>query len=265
MRKLKNIIIVLLIFILIISVILIIILNKQKQDLPIIEESEIPQDTQIELAKNTIKEENDYIFFTINDIIQKMIKKENAKYYAQEMYKIQNYEYANYYIYGIKEDKDSKSIEQCYVKLDIDYNNNTFKAENSTQEEYQKAKEGKTTKITQQQIEKSQNNSYEVALYNSREIAKRYIQDYLMKLQYSLEDAFSLLEEQCKNQKFKNIEDFKKYIQENNNRFTNFEIQSCKSEIKEDSTEYTVLDQLDKSYKIIVYDTLNYKIILDNI
>ncbi len=262
MKKMRNVIIILLILILVIAVILIVMLNQQKQDLPIMEEDKIPQDTKIELAKRTVKEENDYIFFTINDIIQKMAKEKDVKYYAQEMYKMQNYEYANYYIYGLIE-KDS--IEPYYLKMNIDYNNNTFKVENTTKEEYQKAKEGKIAKITQEQIEKSQNNSYEVALYNSREIAKRYIQDYLMKLQYSIEDSFSLLEEQYKNQKFKNIEEFKQYIQENNNRFTNFEIQSYKSEIKEHSREYTILDQLDKSYKIIVYDALNYKIILESV
>ena len=83
MKKLKNIIIILIILILILGITLVI-LSYRKQitnsDIPY---ANIPQNTIVELAKNSIKEENDNIYFTINDLIQNSIEEENTKFYIK--------------------------------------------------------------------------------------------------------------------------------------------------------------------------------------
>ena len=186
MKKIKNIIIILGIIVVIMIGILLVMLKKQKQEPDDIEDQNIPQDTLITLETNTIKEENSNIFFTINDLIQNSIAKEekDSYYYAQEIYKIQNYEYATYYIYGVIQKENVKKLEDYYLKINIDYKNNTFLEEKLSIEEYQKAQRGEIKTVKTTPITKSKDNNYQVKVFSSEEIARRYIKDYMLKVQY---------------------------------------------------------------------------------
>lgn len=229
-----------------------------------IEDGSIPQDTLIEMAAYTTKELNDNVFFTINDIIQQSLDTNEKNYYAQEMYKMQTYDKATYYTYGLLQEEGREELQDYYLKIRIDNNTNAFVIETLDTEEYEKAKEGKISTIENTEIRRTKNNHYEVRSFSSEEIARKYIKDYIVKIKYMPNTAFDLLESTYKNKKFRNIEEFKNYIEKNSNRFSNFIMQKYQCEVQENSLEYTVLDRYENYYKIIVYNTLNYKIILDD-
>lgn len=261
MKKIKYIIIGLIILVAILIVILVNL--KPKIQNPNYTESTGPQDNKIKLESNTTKEKNDNIFFSIADIVQSAIKKEkpNAMYYAQAIYTMQDYNYATYYTYGFVQDKSK--LKDAYLKVRVDMINNTFVTEKLTIEEYNKAKMGEITQSEQTKIPSNGNNQYEIKSPTSRGIAQRYIADYILKLNNRPDMAFELLEENYKNKNFKTIEEFKQYIQKNKERFDNIQIETAKCEVKEDSLEYTILDEKGNYYKIIVYNALNYNIVLE--
>lgn len=232
-----------------------------------IETNEIPQDTLIELEEYTTKEKNVNVFFSINDTIQKLLdetKKETVYYYAQEIYKIQTYQKATYYTYGLIQKENKGEVEEYYLKVNVDITNNTFFTEELSEKEYNEAKDGKINKIEFDVIKKSDNNQYELKNISSEEIARRYVKDYILKVKYMPDKAFELLYDDYKNEKFKNSTDFKEYVQKNSARFNNLVIQKYQCEVKEEYLEYTVMDQYNNYYKIIVYSALDYKIVLDN-
>lgn len=266
MKKVKYIIIGLIVLLIILAILLIGVLNKKQEaeKMDDIEDGSIPQDTFETLDEYTTKETNDNIFFTINDIIQKSLESNTKNYYAQEMYKIQAEDRAVYYTYGLIQDEEKEELQDYYLKVRIDNNNNTFTTEILELEEYQKAKTGRVNENPNTKIVKTKDNHYEMRSFSSEEIARRYIKDYMLKIKYTPNTAYELLESEYRNKKFRNIEEFRNYIEKNSNRFINFIMQKYQCEVQEDSLEYTVLDRYENYYKIIVYDTLNYKIILDN-
>lgn len=266
MKKLKYIIIGLVISLIILIILLIGILNKRKESERVddLEDGSIPQDTLVEMDKYTVKETNDNMFFTINDIIQQSLKTNQKDYYAQEMYRIQTYDRATYYTYGLLKEEGKEKLQDYYLKIRMDNNNYTFEIEPLDIREYNTAKEGKINTIENTEIKKTKDNQYEMKSISSEEIARRYIKDYILKIKYMQNTAFDLLDSTYKNKKFRNIEEFKSYIEKNSNRFDNFIMQKYQCEVQENLLEYTVLDRYENCYKILVYDTLNYKMILDD-
>lgn len=157
-----------------------------------------------------------------------------------------------------------ETIEKYYLKVRVDNNHNTFLTEELSEEEYKKAKNGEIKEINTEEIQPKGDNTYTLKSFSSEDIARRYIKDYTLKVKYLPNTAFELLEDTYKTKKFQKIDEFQNYVQRNKDRFQNFVMSKYGCEVQEDSIEYTVLDLKDNYYKIIVYDALNYKIILDN-
>ncbi len=290
MSKLKKIIIIIVVLILILGVIFIgKIVNMKKI-------KELPQDSKIKLKKDMVREENDIIFFSIGDMIQKiynygsygnyeavfemtnkeymdkkglshdncisvyMSNADKINFYVQEVYKLENYENIVYYIYG--DIIENKSVKNVYFKMFLDIENNSFTLEPLEEKEYSMAKNGKIKRVGKKKIEKNKFNNFEVKSIYSKELAKRYFNDYMVKMQYKSEEAYELLDEHSKKEKFVNLDEFKKYINNNKNMFFENSYNENKVDIKEDYREYIFSNQNEEVCKIIVYKAHEYKVII---
>lgn len=295
-----KIIIIILIILLIISISIFLTL-KNKSDNPykgITEEEDIPQDTFVETDENILKEKDGNVFFSVGDMIQLMfdyisednkeaiynitnkeyIKNNNISlgncillyantknkinYYGQEIYTKINSNNMIYYTYGYLLEEGKELLQDYYLKVIVDINRNTFSVEPLLLEEYNEKKNGNIEQIEKIDIEKNVYNIYALKNLFSEELVKRYMNDYILKLNYKPDQAYDILEEHYKNENFSSEESFKQYIETNKNRFEDFTIQSYQSEIQKDSIQYTVLDQKNNSYKIIVYNALEYRIVM---
>ena len=270
----KNLIKFLIILLLIAIIILIIIISNLNIDDNNIEskntlvgneyiDTETPQDQLIELSNNTVKEQSDYVVFSVNKAIQKYFDyttgiNENL-YYIQDVYTLQDFDRQIYYTYGLI--LKNNKITDGYFKVKVA--NELFVVETLELEEYNNAKQGKINKLEDVNIEKNEWNKYQFINYSSKELAEKYINDFIIKIKYSPDIAYTLLEDSYKQKRFINISSFKNYINNNNKRFDNFSISTSNIEIKENSTEYIVLDGYNNYYKIIVYSAMNYQIILE--
>ena len=268
MKKVIKFLIVLLIAIIIVLTVILLNLDiKDNKKKNIVTENEIiheetSQDEPIELPENTVKEDNDFVVFYINDAIQNYfddISNNNAKkYYIQEVYTLQDYEKQIYYTYGIQ--LENSKLTDCYLKLIIQ--NELYSVESLDVETYAEAKNGNIK--TLDNIEKKENeyNKYQYTNFSSKELADKYIKDYIFKLRYMPDLAYDLLENSYGGNNFSNIAEFKDYINKNITRFKNFTLSTCEVNIKEDSREYVVIDESNYYYKIIVHSAMDYKIVL---
>ena len=225
------------------------------------------QDGLIELDKNSIEEKNTYTIFTLNDLIQKSINNDpnnKAVYYIQNVYCLQTYENASYYTYGISKKDGNNTIEELYLKVNVDYMSGAYDVKNLNQEEYNEAKLGKINKVEKINIALNENNKYDTELLSTDKIIKRYVEDFIFKVKYVPEKAYETLDAEYKSKKFKNLEEFKIYCKEQSERFSNFSVKKCGKEINEGYSQYVATDSNEHYYRINAYPGISYKIVLDN-
>ena len=269
MKKMIKFLIILLILIIIILTVILLnldIINRKNDNVvaenKIINE-EASQDQPIEVPENTIKEDNDFVVFSINDAIQDYFDYINdnnmKKYYIQEVYTLQDYEKQIYYTYGIL--LENNKLTDCYLKIKIQ--NNIYSVEPLDVATYTEAKNGNIKTLESVEIEKNEYNDYQYIQFSSKELAERYIKDFIFKLRYKPEFAYDLLDENYRKNNFNNMSEFKKYINENISRFKNFTLSTCEVNIKENSRKYVVTDESNNYYKIIIYNAMDYKIVLE--
>ena len=83
-------------------------------------------------------------------------------------------------------------------------------------------------------------------------------------MKYIPDVAFGTLDEEYRNKKFSNIDEFKSYIKNNSERFDDFIIRSYGREATENITNYEVEDINNYYYKIKASSGMDYTIILDD-
>ena len=296
MKKVKKIIISLLVLLIILSIILIILIKQNNN----IDENLLPNNelanTKV-YASNSVKENNIYTILAIDNVIQNVIdyakesnkqalynitetnyiKRNNIstdnvitiyenieKYYIQEMYVFETSTMSEYYTYGFILKENNDKPENYYFKVCKDSSNSTFSVSPLKIDEYNKAKEGEINKTENESIKSNSYNKYNYNLYSGKDVAEKYINDFIFKMKYIPDVAFGTLDEEYRNKKFSNIDEFKSYIKNNSERFNNFTLKSYGKDIKNDSIDYEVEDINNYYYKIKASSGMDYTIILDD-
>ena len=296
MKKVKKIIISLLVLLIILSIILIILIKQNNN----IDENLLPNNelanTKV-YASNSVKENNIYTILAIDNVIQNVIdyakesnkqalynitetnyiKRNNIstdnvitiyenieKYYIQEMCAFETSTMSEYYTYGFILKENNDKPENYYFKVCKDSSNSTFSVSPLKIDEYNKAKEGKINKTENESIKSNLHNKYNYNLYSGKDVAEKYINDFIFKMKYIPDVAFGTLDEEYRNKKFSNIDEFKSYIKNNSERFDDFIIRSYGREATENITNYEVEDINNYYYKIKASSGMDYTIILDD-
>lgn len=300
MKNIKYIIIMLIMILIIVISWIMVLINKNDE---IDYDDTIEQDILVELQAGISKEENDYRFFGIEDFINQFFqyietKNEDAIYellddgykkqynvesiikdinnkgninsfYLNELYKREGTNNWIYYVSGILELTNSQGesdFQKMYFQLYVD-SNNAADIKILEEDEYNKEIADTSENINEKKITKNKYNNYNILKLTSWELAERYISDFSFRLRYDVEEAFDLLDEECKEGLFNNdIKKFDEYIQENKNTLYNIKIHDCKSKVTEDYIEYSIKDSSSTEYTIKRKSAMKYSISLkDNI
>ena len=296
MKKVKKIIISLLVLLIILSIILIVLIKQNSNmDENLLVNNEL-SNTKV-YAGNSVKENNIYTILAIDNVIQSVIdyakgndkqalynitetnyiKRNNIstdnviaiyenieKYYIQEMYVFETSTMSEYYTYGFILKENNDKPENYYFKVCKDSSNSTFSVSPLKIDEYNKAKEGEINKTENESIKSNSYNKYNYNLYSGKDVAEKYINDFIFKMKYIPDVAFGTLDEEYRNKKFSNIDEFKSYIKNNSERFDDFIIRSYGREATENITNYEVEDINNYYYKIKASSGMDYTIILDD-
>lgn len=112
-------------------------------------------------------------------------------------------------------------------------------------------------------IEKNSNNGFQYNRVTDEEMAKKYFYDFKNKLYNKSEYIYEKLDENYRNQRFKNMENYLQYLENNREEFSKINITKFLKNEKEDYEEYICKDQFDNIYIFKVNAVMDYKIQLD--
>lgn len=218
--------------------------------------------TKLEIIYETL--DKDYIKnngITMDNIEEKINTfKQKTNYMATEIYKAQkNDKYIVYIIKGITYDeKTEKYIEDATIyKIREDLTNSTYTIEPSKENEI------KNIKIDNQDfknIDVNDKNHYNELNFNEQNVLQNYIKYYELLMKNDIAMAYNLLDDEYKAQKFKDIEEFSEYV-ENNNTMSLYQYYTTQySEYLQYVAELTTL----KYISINETSVMNFKILLDD-
>lgn len=161
-----------------------------------------------------------------------------------------------YYIYG-KISGDQK----IYLVLYIDDYNAVF-AIQPLNEEYNNIDEINIRKEIDE-IEPTYNNRTIYSEVNEQTICTNYLIKYKSNLLNNTEQAYNLLEEDYRNAKFGNLENFQEYLKDNEDIIDKITLKYYGVNKNDDYTEYICQDVYENYYIFQVKSVFDYKVILD--
>lgn len=218
------------------------------------------------ISNKYIQDEN----VTINNVINK-VKDENIQY-------SENYKVIVNNMYVIKESINLESylVDLTYCNLDanknyeiklivqIDIENLTFcimPYKYIQKLGYDKLKLGDTCTIEHEKIEKNQYNIYKMTPISKNSTAERYFNIFLENLKYDMQKSYELLDTQYKQNKFKNINEYIQYVQ--NNKLQENAIKSYNVYTYDDYNQYVCIDNQNRYYIFNEKGIMNFTVILD--
>lgn len=197
---------------------------------------------------------------TTLSMLLKWVNIDNNYCYIKEVYNLINEDICEYFIYGIQNNSDK------FFVAYIDQTNETYLLEELDSNEYDKIKNNQINSnfLKPKTIEKNSKNEYSFELMTDRKIAVLYFDIIKNLIDYEPEVLYDILDTEYRQKKFTNVQEFKEYINSNENRFSTMEIDKYANYKYDDYLQYVCLDT-EGNYYIINEDvqTGDYTIFLD--
>lgn len=259
----KNLVILFsIIMVIIIIITILIILEKNKK-----EETNINIDTSIitEIPENVIqvtKVEDEKRFYTVSECISNYLK--NELYFVP--LKINMLEGSNidtYGVYGFVADINYQNIQYIYLIVKLDSFNNTYSVEILTQN-YNSIDEVDLNN-NDMEIQFDGNNIFSYVEIDNEFIIKYYLNYYRIAALSNPELVYdNFLDKEYKKEKFKGLDDFKQYINDNKLNLLNATIIKYSVDQFNGYKQYTILDNYNNYYIIKEKNIMDFSILLDN-
>lgn len=278
MKNLKVLIFIITIIIIILLITLVILIPKLEDQIE--EEENLNYGDMLDIQK---EEDTDKAYIILESCIDKYLQyniqeNENIKEILEEyttfekfdkeyylkinsVYKIERMDDITYFVETLLNNKET------YFLINVDYVNDTFNIRGIYEQEFKNAQNNNVNEKykTSIRIAKNNENSISRKTPSTETIMNKYYQTYKKMAIYNKEVAFDMLDAEYKLKKFdNNIEKYKEYIENNQDRIESFEITNVEANKNNDYIEYKISDAYNTSYIIKEYYYTNYKIILDN-
>lgn len=153
-----------------------------------------------------------------------------------------------YIVHGIKQDVETEETEEVYIIVNLDNENKTFSIEpiNNTQIN---GIEDIEISNNNQKIENKGNNEFTDEKISNEYIAQEYVEAYRILALGAPEQAYELLEEEYRNNRYGSLEKYEEYVQKNREEISSLQCKQYLVNNETDYTEYVCLDQ-NKNYLI---------------
>ena len=189
----------------------------------------------------------------------------NTKYVVKQAYSTENEYMTKYYTYGIltiANGNYTATKQEVFNIIYVDIDNNTYMLEQVTKEELSNAE--KLSEEENIDIPQGTYNNFEYEYINNVKQMEIYLEDFVFEIFNNIENAYNLLNEEYKLQRFGNINEFVKYVTEKQNQIRNIKIVQYSVEDEAESKVYKGTDEYGNYYHIIENAYMEYEIILDN-
>ena len=183
------------------------------------------------------------------------------------MYVCEQSENINIYIAeGILKEENTDNIMQFQIIINLNIPNRTFSIipQEYVEKNYKDIEIGKGIDINvPESIPENDNNTFRY----KKTSEETYVQDLFAKLKdeikYYPELAYNNLDEEYRNKKFESLEDFKKYINNNEEKYSKMQVKEYQKTIEDDYTQYICVDQDGNYYIFRETSLMQYNLMLD--
>lgn len=266
-ENLKLILIILSIIIIIILIMIFIVLNSMKPKDNIDISMDAPKlDTSLKFDKLGGKS----VLFSLEEIIKENIPDIQTFYMQEVYYKDIKYDVeTEYYIYGISFRDNYNTIEKDYIIIRQNYEKMLYtfeiKQRNITKEQFQQIIQNKANeKGENSEVKYNNNNVFNLKNISNEDLVRRYTDYYITLALYSPSDAYEILDNDYREKKFKTLDQYKEYIENNRKSLENYTLKKYAYNDEGENTRYIAVDSEDNYYIIEEIELLNIKIQLDN-
>lgn len=210
---------------------------------------EIDEDAQKEYIYNLLG--IDYIKsnnITVNNVLNKVeTTKEQKVFIPLQMKVLKKERVDKYIVYGVLQDViELDDAEEIYIIVNLDYNNKTFSIE-PIDKEYESI-EQINIENDDILIDKNENNIYQNQKITNEYLTNEYFVLYKKLAITEPELVYNIFSEEYRNERFGNIDNFKKYVNENKNEILKINMQQYLVNNYESCTEYVAKDQYGNLY-----------------
>lgn len=182
----------------------------------------------------------------------------NPDYIAKDMYIQETENIYNYYINGYLKEQGMNI--NTYFVLFVDQYNSTYSIYPINEERYNNIIELKEI-IESEKISENDNNLYKVVQVSDEDTAKRLLEDYQYKIGNNIQLAYEKLNNEYKQKKFSNIEEYTQYI--NNIGISQANVVQYKKNKIDDYIQYIILDENGRYYVFNETSVMKYNVLLD--
>lgn len=264
MSKNKKLIIAIAIILVIIAIVTItIILINNKKEGTIYRNSDgtvevLPEpEMDIEYAKKELREPTE--FFSVEKCIQDNVD----GFSAEKMNYLQGQRIMTYSVYGrINSEDNTETLEKYYI-VRVDLENMTYELEEMDDSVYENIDQIKL-EDDETEIPNNGNNTFEYEAVSDEEMCRKYLEDFRQKELNNPEEAYSMLDEEYRNERFPTFEEFQEYVNSCRDMIQYSSLSKYDVEIKDNYTEYILVDNYNNSYTIRTTGIWDYTILLDN-
>lgn len=184
-------------------------------------------------------------------------------------------EIKNIYIYELENNVDLFLVKgwlklaekdvQIFIKLDMTNSRfSVFPNEYLEKNEYSEKAAKEDLQKFSELIEENEYNKFKQVNVSDERMAVVYFNDLKNTLLGNVEKAYNYIDEEYRNKRFGNIENFQKYLENNKSDLSNIEISSYLVNRYEDYTEFVCKDQFQNVYVIKETAVMDYTVELDD-
>lgn len=149
-----------------------------------------------------------------------------------------------------------------YIIVNLDYYNMTYSIEPMLESKYNSINEVKLESKNYEIAEKD-NNNLDYIRMSEEDIAREYMINYKTNAINNPEKAYELLDKEYREKRFGNIDNYKKYISENEDQLLNVVAKEYNISEKEGYTQYVIVDTNGNYYIFKVTDIMEYTLLTD--
>ena len=203
------------------------------------------------INKNKITKNNVYTY--VDDI------EENVIFNMLDVKVIKNEQSSQYIVHGYIQTLQNKFLEEKFLIVNLDENNNVFSVEPLLRK-YNNFDEISVEDVA---IEKNENNKITSVKINSETQAKNYLTLFKRIMLSKPEVAYNYLDTEYREKRFGNVDEFKKYVNNNEKELTGITVSEYLVNVYDDYSEFVCKDKYGRTYIFDVKTPLEYTVKLD--
>lgn len=206
--------------------------------------------------------------YSINkdNISEKVGEVLNANLQINNIYRIKkNDDIAMYIVYSEQVDNVNNKIEDLNLMVKIDSSRNTFGIllnNYIVDQGFNNIKENQKYNVELSNILANSTNKFTSADVGQVEYVEDMFEDYRYSMMYNRNRAYSLVNEETKNNKFNTFDSYNNYIKDNIKSIVIMEIKTYKVNEQEKYTDYEYVDTYGNQYTFRVTSPMKYTVII---